>query len=124
AGGALPLGAAGLVDVHVAVDQPGQQHLVLGVAAAAAGLGPADAGQAAAYLSITGSATAAQRLLAMDPITVATVTARLVADVDDVASRAAGVADVDPAWLPADTDPLLDLLAEVHADRGDRYFAS
>ena len=30
AGEALPLGAAGLVDVHVAVDQPGQQHLVVG----------------------------------------------------------------------------------------------
>ena len=29
-GEALPLGAAGLVDVHVGVDQPGQQHLVVG----------------------------------------------------------------------------------------------
>ena len=27
---ALPLGAAGLVDVHVGVDQAGQQHLVVG----------------------------------------------------------------------------------------------
>ena len=29
-GEALPLGAARLVDVHVGVDQPGQQHLVVG----------------------------------------------------------------------------------------------
>ncbi|MEI4272908.1 urease accessory UreF family protein [Klenkia sp. LSe6-5] len=105
---------------------PAHPHhpLALGVAAAAGGLDPADAAQAAAYLSITGSATAAQRLLAMDPITVATVTARLTAEVDDVAARVADGADPDPSWLPADTDPLLDLLAEVHADRGDRYFAS
>ncbi len=27
---ALPLGATGLVDVHMGVDQPGQQHLVVG----------------------------------------------------------------------------------------------
>ena len=41
------------------------------------GCGPRDAAQAAAYLSISGPATAAQRLLAMDPLTVAAVTARL-----------------------------------------------
>ncbi|GHE11408.1 urease accessory protein UreF [Klenkia taihuensis] len=116
-------------------DLPPHPHhpLALGVAAAAAGLGPADAAQAAAYLSITGSATAAQRLLAMDPITVATVTARLAAEVDAVGAgadqaAAGGPAPTDgepgPAWLPAGTDPLLDLLAEVHADRDDRYFAS
>jgi hypothetical protein len=29
-GEALPLGAAGLVDVHVGVDEAGQQHLVVG----------------------------------------------------------------------------------------------
>ncbi|SDF72426.1 urease accessory protein UreF [Klenkia brasiliensis] len=103
--------------------------LALGVAAAAAGLQPTDAAQAAAYLAITGSATAAQRLLAMDPITVATVTARLTSDVDAVAQHAvtqhaADQPGPDPAWLPADTDPLLDLLAEVHAARDDRYFAS
>jgi urease accessory protein len=116
-------------------DLPAHPHhpLALGVAAAAAGLLPADAAQAAAYLSITGSATAAQRLLAMDPITVATVTARLAAEVDAVGAGADQAAAGEPApvdgepgpvWLPAGTDPLLDLLAEVHADRDDRYFAS
>jgi urease accessory protein len=93
--------------------------VALGVAAAAGGLGPRDAAAAAAYLSISGPATAAQRLLAMDPLTVAAVTARLSPEVDAVAARAAA-ADV----LPADTDPLLDLLAEVHTARRDRYFAS
>lgn len=103
---------------------PGSPHhpLALGVAAAAGDLRPQDAAAAAVYLSVSGPATAAQRLLAMDPITVATVTARLAADVDAVA--AAATADVPGAALPALTDPLLDLLAEVHADRRDRFFAS
>jgi urease accessory protein len=91
--------------------------IALGVAAAVAGLTPRDAAHAAAYLSISGPATAAQRLLAMDPLTVAAVTARLASEIDVVADRATGE-------LPAATDPLLDLLAEVHAARKDRFFAS
>jgi urease accessory protein len=70
---------------------------------------------AAAYLSVTGPATAAQRLLAMDPLAVAAVTARLAPAVDEVAAV---------EGLPAPADPLLDLLAEVHAAREDRFFAS
>ncbi|WP_206330575.1 urease accessory protein UreF [Modestobacter sp. KNN46-3] len=98
---------------------PAQPHhpLALGVAAATGGLTPRDAAHAAAYLSISGPATAAQRLLAMDPITVAAVTARLAPEVDEVA-------DASAEDLPAATDPLLDLLAELHAARNDRFFAS
>jgi urease accessory protein len=98
---------------------PDRPHhpVALGVAAAAAGLAPRDAGSAAAYLAVSGPATAAQRLLAMDPLTVAALTARLAPEVDAVAARATGT-------LPAGTDPLLDLLAEVHAARKDRFFAS
>jgi urease accessory protein len=104
---------------------PDQPHhpVALGVAAAAAGLTPRDAAAAAAYLAVSGPATAAQRLLAMDPITVATVTARLAAEVDAVAEGCAdGGGRVDV--LPAAADPLLDLLAEVHLARKDRFFAS
>jgi urease accessory protein len=98
---------------------PAQPHhpLAVGVAAAAGRLAPRDAAAAAAYLAVSGPATAAQRLLAMDPITVAAVTARLAPAVDDVAG-----ASVDA--LPAAADPLLDLLAEVHLARKDRFFAS
>jgi urease accessory protein len=98
---------------------PDRPHhpIALGVAAAAGGLSPGDAASAAAYLSISGPATAAQRLLALDPLTVAAVTARLAPAVDDVAAGALGE-------VPAATDPLLDLLAEVHAARKDRFFAS
>jgi urease accessory protein len=95
--------------------------IALGVAAAVAGLGPRDAAQAAAYLSISGPATAAQRLLAMDPLTVAAVTARLSPAVDAVADQGL---HGHKGPLSAATDPLLDLLAEVHAARKDRFFAS
>ena len=95
--------------------------VALGVAATAGGLTPRDAAAAAAYLSVSGPATAAQRLLAMDPLTVAAVTARLAPEIDAVAEEGLCSA-IGP--LPADTDPLLDLLAEVHATRGDRFFAS
>ena len=89
--------------------------LALGVAASAAGLTPRDAAAAAAYLSVSGPATAAQRLLAMDPLAVAALTARLAPEIYEVAA-------VD--GVPAAADPLLDLLAEVHAARTDRFFAS
>jgi urease accessory protein len=98
-------------------DLPDRPHhpLALGVAAHAGGLTPRDAAAAAAYLSVSGPATAAQRLLAMDPLAVAALTARLAPEIDEVAA-------VD--GLPAAADPLLDLLAEVHAARKDRFFAS
>jgi len=98
-------------------DRP-HHPVALGVAAAAGGLSPRDAAHAAAYLAISGPATAAQRLLAMDPLTVAAVTARLSPDIDVTASSAVA------AGLSAATDPLLDLLAEVHFARKDRFFAS
>jgi urease accessory protein len=93
--------------------------VALGVAAHAAGLSERDAATAAAYLAVSGPATAAQRLLGMDPMKVAAATARLAAAVDALA--AAATADRAPA---AHTDPLLDLLAERHATRRERYFAS
>jgi urease accessory protein len=98
-------------------DLPDRPHhpLALGVAAHAGRLTPRDAAAAAAYLSVSGPATAAQRLLAMDPLAVAALTARLGPEIDEVAAA---------EGLPAAADPLLDLLAEVHAARKDRFFAS
>jgi urease accessory protein len=103
---------------------PARPHhaVALGVAASAGGLRPRAAASAAAYLSVSGPATAAQRLLAMDPLTVAAVTARLAPEIDAVAAGQGSGGQVGP--LPAATDPLLDLLAELHAARKDRFFAS
>lgn len=94
--------------------------IALGVAAHAAGLDPRDAALAAAYLAVSGPATAAQRLLGMDPMRVAAATARLAPAIDRLADRAS----LDTGLPAALTDPLLDLLAERHATRTERYFAS
>ena len=95
--------------------------IAIGVAAAAAGVDPAGAAQVAAYLTISGPATAAQRLLSLDPLTVAAITAALCVRVDAIAD----LASRDPgAELSAVSDPWFDLLAETHASREDRLFAS
>src|SRR4051812_44638312 len=103
---------------------PDRPHhpLALGVAAHVGGLTPRDAATATAYLSVSGPATAAQRLLAMDPLEVAALTARLAPEIDAVAEDSGRSRDF--CRIPAAADPLLDLLAEVHAARRDRYFAS
>jgi urease accessory protein len=98
--------------------------VALGVAARVAGLTPRDAAAAAAYLAVSGPATAAQRLLAMDPLAVAALTARLAPDIDAVAESSSNGHPCRREELPAAADPLLDLLAEVHAARKDRFFAS
>ncbi|WP_344288999.1 urease accessory protein UreF, partial [Streptomyces synnematoformans] len=107
------------------------QPVVLGVAARAAGLGPADASYAAVYEAVSGPATATVRLLGLDPFEATAVLARLAPELDDVAARAttAGVraaaggrTDVDV--LPAAGAPLLDIAAEEHAVRTARLFAS
>lgn len=98
---------------------PRPHHAVaLGVVAAAAGLSPHDAALAAVYVTMTGSATAAQRLLALDPGQVAACTLQLAGACDEVATRAL------VEGLPCTSDPLLDLLAQRHALREGTLFAS
>lgn len=110
--------------------------IVLGCAARAAGLDASCAALVAAYLCVTGPSTAAQRLLALDPVAVAAATLRLGERVEAVARSAVaavpspGAARDGPRTprdfrdLPDDSDPLLDLLAERHAARTERLFAS
>ncbi|NYI04454.1 urease accessory protein UreF [Allostreptomyces psammosilenae] len=104
------------------------QSVVLGTTARAAGLDPHHAALAAAHDTVTGSATAAVRLLGLDPIAVSAVQARLAGQVDAVAARAAEAAHRarvhGPDVLPAHSAPLLDLLAEDHATWEVRLFAS
>jgi urease accessory protein len=94
--------------------------LAIGVAAYAGGLDARAAATAAAYLAVSGPATAAQRLLGMDPMKVAAATAALAGAIDAEADRAI----LETGAPAAGTDPLLDLLAERHATRTERYFAS
>jgi urease accessory protein len=100
---------------------PADPHhpIALGAVAAAAGLDPGEAALVAAYGSVTGPASAAVRLLALDPYAVQAVLARLARDCDDTAARAASARE-----LPAVSAPLLDIGAEEHASWEVRLFAS
>ncbi|MBT0770705.1 hypothetical protein KIH74_17305 [Kineosporia sp. J2-2] len=96
--------------------------IVLGCAGAAGGVSAEGAALAAAYLSVSAPSTAAQRLLALDPVAVAAVTVRLGPAIEEIAALAVHHSDFED--LPDDSDPLLDLLAERHAAREERLFAS
>jgi urease accessory protein len=105
------------------------QPVVLGVTARAAGLTPLDAAQTAAYEAAGSPATAAVRLLALNPFDTTAVLARLAPEIDAVAltaaqaaARALAAGDLDV--LPAASAPLLDLGAEAHALRPVRLFTS
>jgi urease accessory protein len=105
--------------------QAAPHHAVmLGVAAAAAGCAPAEAARIAAYQSVTGPASAAVRLLALDPMRATAVLAGLAADIDDTAARAAACAAGPLADLPYPSAPALDLLAEAHIRAEMRLFES
>jgi urease accessory protein len=98
--------------------------IVMGAAAAQAGLAPADAATAAAYGLVATSASAALRLLGLDPGLTARVVARLAPDMDRISAEAT-LASMRPlARLPSMGAPVADLLAEVHFERKERLFAS
>ena len=103
----------------------GPHHaVVLGAAAAAAGCTAAEAARIAAYQSVSGPASAAVRLLALDPMRAAAVLARLAGDVDDTAEHAAACAAGPLSDLPYPSAPALDLLAEAHIRAEVRLFES
>jgi urease accessory protein len=80
---------------------------------------PRDAALAAAYLSVSGPASASVRLLGLDPLRVNAIVAGLAPSITSVAAEAAATAHHDPADLPAPGSPGLDVLAEEH-DRHHR----
>ncbi|MFF4984932.1 urease accessory protein UreF [Streptomyces sp. NPDC001046] len=104
------------------------QPVVLGVAARAAGLGPADAAYCAAYESVSGPAAATVRLLSLDPFDTTGVLARLAPELDLVVDRAVEAArravDEGADALPAGSAPLLETGAQAHAAAAMRLFAS
>ncbi|WP_210569920.1 urease accessory protein UreF [Streptomyces sp. GESEQ-4] len=108
--------------------QGAHQPIVLGLAARAAGLPPLDAAYASAYENIGGPATAAVRLLSLDPLDASGLLARLSSDTDAVATAAAQAADRVTAEgidvLPSASSPLLDITGEQHAAWTVRLFAS
>lgn len=105
---------------------PHGPHLSLaqGVTAARLDLAPVDAARLAAYGAVTGPATAAVRLLGLDPFAVHGVVARVMERAEPIAIDAAAHAP-GPAWLlPGGAAPLLEIGAELHRTREIRMFAS
>jgi urease accessory protein len=94
-------------------------HLAVaaGAVGAASGLTAEHTALSVVYTTMTGSATAAQRLLALDPGDVAALTFELSALCDQTSATACGeLADL--------SDPLLDVLAQRHAERERPLFVS
>jgi urease accessory protein len=104
--------------------------LACGLAATTAGLGAEAAGLLAAHGAVTGAATAAVRLLGLDPYAVHGLVAEragaIAAVVDEAVTAARTVADgeLELADLPGPSAVLVDLAAEVHRATEVRLFAS
>lgn len=103
--------------------RPAPHHpIVLGSAIAMTGGDPLMAARAAALGLCTTAASAAVRLLGLDPYQVHTVIADLSEQIEAAALQGARHCEV--AELPAASAPALDLLADVHAELEVRLFAS
>ncbi|PZS18987.1 MAG: urease accessory protein UreF [Pseudonocardiales bacterium] len=104
---------------------PAPHHpLVLGAGVALAGGDATLAARAAGLGLCTSSASAAVRLLGLDPYAVQQMLARVAPDIDALALHSVGFAAGAPQSLPAHGAPGLDLLADAHATGEVRLFAS
>jgi urease accessory protein len=103
----------------------GPHHAVaLGAVAGAAGLDGHDAALCALHHLATSAATAAVRLLGLDPFEVHAVLSALAPDVDALAAAAVAASGGAVDRFPATSGPLVDILAEEHATWEVRLFAS
>ena len=94
------------------------------VCAATDGVAPLDAARWAAYDAISGPASAAVRLLGLDPFAAWGVVSALMDDAEQIALDAAAGATLPVDRLPSRSAPLLDVGAEHHAASEVRLFAS
>lgn len=113
-----------LEELATAIPRGPHQPVVLGAVAAAAGLDAAAAAAIAVHEAVTGPATAAVRILGLDPFAVHAALARIGTELDIIAAEAASHAHTPPADLPSRGSPLLDMLAEHHTTWEVRLFAS
>ncbi len=110
---AAPLDRLGLAPHH---------PIAFGALAWATGGSSLDAATVAALGTTTGPASAAVRLLSFDPLEVQAALAALARVVDEVAAHADAAAGAGMLLCPG--SPILDLLAESHANAEVRLFAS
>ncbi|MBW0011236.1 MAG: urease accessory protein UreF, partial [Pseudonocardiales bacterium] len=111
---------------HLMTVYPGGLHqpIMLGATTAAAALTPPSAALLALHEAVIGPATAAVRLLGLDPLAVHATVARLTPLVDQLAAAAAEYAHGSPQDLPCHGAVLLDIRAEHHTTWEVRLFAS
>lgn len=99
---------------------PAPHHpIVLGVGVALTGGTPDLAARAAALATCTAPASAAVRLLGLDPYAVHAMIASLAGEIESLATAVA-----DRGELPDDCAPAMDLLADHHVTTRERLFAS
>lgn len=98
--------------------------IVVGAVAAATDLPPLETAEVAAYTAVSGPASAALRLLGLDPALVARVLVEMAVEIDSIAMHAANAAFEPMRRIPCPSAPILDLLAEEHFQRKERLFAS
>ena len=100
------------------------QPVVLGLTARAAGLAPEDAAHCAVYETVGGPATAAVRLLSLDPFEATAVLARLAPAMDEVVDRPHARRATVSTHCPPGPPRCSTSLAEAHAAWPVRLFAS
>jgi urease accessory protein len=98
--------------------------VVQGALSGQVGVTPFDAAVVAAYAVVTAAASAALRLLGLDPVALVAVVAQLTPLIDIEARAATSNPTTDPMELPAPAGPLTDLLGQRHGQRKERLFAS
>jgi urease accessory protein len=103
------------------VDAP-SRALVLGAAAASAGLGPRSLARLVGYDDVQTVASAALKLLPLDPADVACWVHDALPVIEALADDVAGC--VEPAQIPAAGAPQLEAWAEAHAQTTRRLFSA
>ncbi|ALE73760.1 urease accessory protein UreF [Pseudonocardia sp. EC080610-09] len=103
-----------VLDALVAVHPRPHHPLLAGAVIGYAGEDPAAAARCVGYLAVSGPASAAVRLLGLDPFAVNAVLVALGPDLAALVSEAADLAAGPVTDLPAPGAPVLDLMAEAH----------
>lgn len=101
-----------------------QQPLVYGGLGRALDFDAGDTAAAVLHEAVTGPATAAVKLMHIDPFKAHGAIIDLAPELDEAALRAAEIGLGDPAEIPALSAPLSDLAAELHTEDNVRLFAS
>jgi urease accessory protein len=88
--------------------------LLVGAVVGVDGGDPAEAAQCVGYLTVSGPASAAVRLLGLDPFAVNAAIVALRPVLDAVVTQALHTSALPPDRLPAPGAPVLDLMAQAH----------